>query len=1092
MADRFARGNTDAGDTYAPVPQLTLEAAQNYAAFDAAQAKQVVDRQAYWQEQRRLQEEEAKRQQMLAQQRAEQQQMQLEAQQMEARLRPLTNEGLSGALGRIAARDQQGNVTGLDPVIGGVAQQGLAGELQRQNALVPRANAAAPLTPAVLSPEQQAQIDRFGRLLTPTEAAEWRRGFRGNGDPTIGFQNRVADFARTEIPYAGRVAGAVGDAAGAIAKASPQLGLANAITERTPLGNMFGKDTTTSNLAATAAESLVPTEVWQAALTLLPAAKARSIPELLSAITLGDTDALTAMRNAGKKLSVDVEPALKMLQGERGALTLGPGEDAAKAAAGAGDAAGLQAADNFPSPPKRSPAFDAEGRPIEMKSGEPYAQFDELGNAIDPATKELLPPANLGGRAPSVADEAALQITEWLRVGEKVRPEQKTMFAKQRGERAAKMEAVYARGGTSAEAMAEAGGKFDRPFLAPLKMTPEGEYALRTEIRQSSIMGFPANKASAERAIDAMNAGVLPQPEHAIQLSKIIGGPDFLLMLERRAPREWKKEFIGVLGVPQALQSGLDASAIFRQMAPLGFGNPAEYIDAIGTIGRAAHSWESAKLVQAETEALPWITSAPFPEAEALGINFRNLGGRMADIGGHLHEGEGQFSALNRSVASKAVEAIPGYQLSERIYNVPINRERGLVFSKFAQNMWDAGERNPDRFKALADVVDHASGWSNLTPGQIADGLNAFYSVRNLAARFQVLLDPILQPGSLLKPSARQLAARNLVGFVSANAAMLGMMAGGGALAAKTLGIPNPVHVELDPRSGGSFTGKIGNMRIDMTGGYGSIIRLVARLAPLARGNAPQIKSPGGLIQDASPAQLVDDFIAGKLGPVPKVVWNALGFPGGEAFAEDFRSKKGLRTAAFNLMTPFFVQDVVEAWRQEGAKSALIAAPVSFLGGSVSTYEQSASSVKKDAKSKAVGALQQAGVPFSGNEIDFRQPALDAKVGDTTTRQALIDQFGLKDVAGDASLADISTAYVDGRVKGYMAAQKVSEVQARDALESNFQKIPKIATIIKNAKSGAINYWRAHPALLKQALEAGKTDPSAEKWRIVADANLPK
>lgn len=1156
-----------------PVPQLTLDAAEQYTLFDQQKALdwantgnttgtpvvKVVDRQEYWRQQ---QANEQARQQIFEQLAA--------AERVRAPLMDATN-----LYSRIAA-----------------------------------------------DTERRRQLSTPQATPLPEAAQQFPRPVRGG--PTIGGAlGAVGSVANTVIPYSKpvqRVAGQIGERIGehALGAATlpgaeylPGADRVNAVTGR--IGEEIGK-------------MLIPTHVWEAALVLLPAAKARSIPELLSAITIGDKDALSALRNAGKRLRVDVEPAVQRLMSEagalqfgkrgsqmtdeeltklgvpdwitqeyrafqdkgaladqaafsdprvtessgwrgslnqtfepnaaqkyqsymsqvdrveaeqarlkglsdaaqvhaneikkralswargvekrklgpnpsvrdsfdflvgkyqkvaseRGSLTLGPGDEAAKPAAGAGEAAGLPAAaDILPPPPESEAAKLGLGAPAAALPAE------QLGREVAPGI-----PGSLAARIaakPTTVDEAALQVTEWLRKGRKVRPEQNAMFARRRAEQTAKMADVFALGGSAAEARIAGAGKWKQPMLAPLDITPEMEDVIRAEIRSSTVMGAPQNKISAEEALDAMKLGILPEPDEAVQIGKILGLP-FVEQLGKTAPKDWYGEFMGVLGIPQALQTTMDASAILRQMAPLGWTNPAEYFDAIGTIGRAFTSEASAVQVMRETLDMPWVASVPYPEAT--GFSFTEMGGRLADIGGHLRESEGQFSSLNQSMASRAVEKLPWVKPAERIYNVPINRLRASVYGKWAQNMWEAGERDPKMYKAVANVTDHASGWGTVEMGQIGRGLNAFYAARNLTARFQVLLDPLLQPGSLFKPSARQLAARNLVGFVGANAALLGLMAGSGAMAGKALGIPNPVDVELDPRSGGAFTGKIGNLRVDMTGGYGSIIRLVARLSPLARGQAPQVKNAAGKVVDADPARLVDDFIAGKLGPIPKIVWNALGFPGGEAYAEDFRSAVGLRTAALHLFTPFFVQDVVEAWQQQGAAGAALAAPISFFGGGVNTYQQSESQKKSAAKSEAQGALEQAGVPFSGKEIDFTRHILDAKPqgATVTNRQKIIDALKIKGAGDDASLKELRAAYMsEERVAAYAKQNGISVEAARDLKSNAFASNPVVADAVKRAPDKAMATWRANPLLLQQAYRAGQVELDDEKRRILAGAEL--
>lgn len=179
----------------------------------AVPPSQYEDRSAYWDAKRQIAEQEARAQE---EERRRQQQQEEEARRLEEALRQqqeferrrasLTNPGLSEAVGRIAQRDESGNVTGLDPVISGVAQAGLSQQLQydRASRAATPPNPAAPQTPAVLSQDQQEQVNRFGRLLTPTEEVElgWRAPGRVPGIDKY-IPNSFTDIPRALTEIAG-------------------------------------------------------------------------------------------------------------------------------------------------------------------------------------------------------------------------------------------------------------------------------------------------------------------------------------------------------------------------------------------------------------------------------------------------------------------------------------------------------------------------------------------------------------------------------------------------------------------------------------------------------------------------------------------------------------------------------------------------------------------------------------------------------------------------------------------------------------------------------------------------------------------------
>jgi len=165
----------------------------------------------------------------------------------------------------------------------------------------------------------------YGRRLTPVEEVEL--GYRQPRDPFAETASLALKGLTAEVPGARRaqeVAADVGEVVGReILPRVPALtgpagqALGEAI-RRTPIADV------TAKAGRVLAEAIVPTQVWDTALTLLPAAKAKTPLQAASAIILGDTDAIAALRRAGKQLgeSPKVEQALARLAREAG----GPGE----------------------------------------------------------------------------------------------------------------------------------------------------------------------------------------------------------------------------------------------------------------------------------------------------------------------------------------------------------------------------------------------------------------------------------------------------------------------------------------------------------------------------------------------------------------------------------------------------------------------------------------------------------------------------------------------------------------------------------------------------------------------------------------------
>ena len=104
---------------------------------------------------------------------------------------------------------------------------------------------------------------------------------------------------------------------------------------------------------------------------------------------------------------------------------------------------------------------------------------------------------------------------------------------------------------------------------------------------------------------------------------------------------------------------------------------------------------------------------------------------------------------MGRSRISQAARAIPTVRGSERAYTTNLNYLRGKVYATEAERLWNAGVRDVKQFEAMAKVINHQSGWSEISFGQVRagkTGVNAFFAPRLWASRIQVALDPRCPP----------------------------------------------------------------------------------------------------------------------------------------------------------------------------------------------------------------------------------------------------------------------------------------------------------------------------------------------------------
>src|SRR6185295_11202278 len=263
----------------------------------------------------------------------------------------------------------------------------------------------------------QAQMNAQYQNPATADLARTQERFQ-RSEPYTGFDvlNPHAYF-EADIPGAKAIRDAVGEGVGNALQYAP----GNLIAQKLGAGDVFGKDFTPANVGSTLAEGLIPTTLGAAA------------PEAIPGIGLGP-DALGVLSRIARNAGTSVEEFVATDAGRAAIKALQEGE-----------------AGQFKLPFRKAPLDLPAGQTaLESHVG---AQFDELGNPV--------PPTNLAARLnaePSPLDSAALQVSEWLRKGEKARPEQEVLFQQERAARAQAMEAKFRANGPNAAQEAKAAG----------------------------------------------------------------------------------------------------------------------------------------------------------------------------------------------------------------------------------------------------------------------------------------------------------------------------------------------------------------------------------------------------------------------------------------------------------------------------------------------------------------------------------------------------------------------------------------------------------------------------------------------------------
>lgn len=608
----------------------------------------------------------------------------------------------------------------------------------------------------------------------------------------------------------------------------------------------------------------------------------------------------------------EAQGALKFAASERGSLGTPPeGEPAETGAAGAGQ----------PAPPS-----------------EPSAIQSATGQATS--------------QAPQDVQSAVESVIGAVRRAEAISPEQERLRAAERSQRTAEFARKLQSGKPMGEAMGALGGEQPKVAIEPPKIAPEATPLIQDHLERGPWTNSPYGRLHASTGFGKLLAGAIPQDNEleamrkAFNMSNPGSGDDLVkaILAHRSAGQKAFDEFVGTLGLPQTFATSFDMSAFLRQSAPLGVTYPKEWGSAFVAMVKAAGKEDVAQAIHAKIDTNPWISGGfGAADADKLGYGFKEIGGHVSGISQFTEQSarEPAFASLNRSFISHMAQKFPGIRQSERAFVTMMDKLRTDVYSKVAQQMWDGGERDLKQYRALAKVINHTTGWGDFKVGQLTQGINAFFSPRNTVARFQVLFDPFLQPGALWKPSARQVAARALVGYAGANATLLALVGATGLAA-----------VELNPLSADWGKARSEATRFDFTGGYGPLLRTIVRMQQGGIATSTGRK----IAQDWQTTAL--QYIQGKLGPIPSFLTDVFSQQRGVAGEKFDVTNPGDYLRAFrDSFTPFMFQDVYQAAQQSGPVQAAIAAPLSFFGAGVQSYASPA----RDLQEAQDNAAQAAG-----------------------------------------------------------------------------------------------------------------------------------
>lgn len=398
---------------------------------------------------------------------------------------------------------------------------------------------------------------------------------------------------------------------------------------------------------------------------------------------------------------------------------------------------------------------------------------------------------------------------------------------------------------------------------------------------------------------------------------------------------------------------------------------------------------------------------------------------------------------------SKKISNLTGLSAAERIYDAPLN---DLRFHRFA-NTLAAYEKagvplGKEEQAQLAKVIAAATGRGEINPALGNSLSTGLFSPRWLKSRLDVVLNVATKKGPARKEAAKALAA-----LAGTSVATISLFKLGHKM--------NPAipDVELDPRSADAYKVKIGNTRIDLTFGFGGIVRLLAQIGTnstkTAAGNVVPLNSD---VYGAQTSQdVIANFLRGKASPITSLIADFISRSDFDKnkLGIDWHNLKGEKNVndlkrIASMFEPLLASDVISAYKDASGQTndfiptqkptagavgrAALAGAASFTGIGVNTYGNGQAKIEKD-------------LGISSNNADFR-PLLQKMVKEHITVTLPTSQTTIQKSKNESSrpmtpdeLVHYQAIYARNLKKNLNKYQSILLRDKPDTLKSDVDKI---------------------------------------------------
>lgn len=445
-------------------------------------------------------------------------------------------------------------------------------------------------------------------------------------------------------------------------------------------------------------------------------------------------------------------------------------------------------------------------------------------------------------------------------------------------------------------------------------MLQEFRIARGREANKEEAAKIAALQAKIEELQGRVGSEKVPS-ELGFQLDQLKKGFQRELAEARRARSPWQQKVFRMAGevvnIPRSLMASIDFP-LLRQGMMATLSHPLRTARGIPEMFHSFFSERAAERSRYEIDHRP--NSALYKQA---GLDLTDRHGAIS-----AHE-EGFLSRLLGKVPIVGHVTIA----SERAYQTTLNRIRADSFDAMAQALATKGRLTAPESKIIANYVNVMTGRGNLGKAQPAAGLlsQVFFAPRWAVSRFQTILGQPLWT-SLGEGGTR--ARLEVAKEYARAAAGLGVAMGLAAAAGFDL--------EKDPRSPDFGKMKLGNTRMDLTGGLAGVATFLSRITSASKksptGKVSSLRASGKFGEDTT-ADVVGRYVRGKLAPVPGAALDAL--TGADVTGNPITPGQ----AAGRLGTPLFAKDVYDALKDLGVPRGVSVSLLGLLGMSMQTYD---------------------------------------------------------------------------------------------------------------------------------------------------------